>query len=81
MVRAANTGISSIITPTGEVTESLPPLVEGYILDEVYMISDNTLYTMVGNILILIAGVYVIALFLWPAAGKKSGEAAHDDSN
>ena len=81
VVRAANTGISSIITPTGEVTESLPPLVEGYILDEVYMISDNTLYTMVGNILILAAGVYVIALFLWPAAGKKFGEAAHDDSN
>lgn len=81
VVRAANTGISSIITPTGEVTESLPPLVEGYILDEVYMISDNTLYTMAGNILILAAGVYVIALFLWPGSGKKSREAVHDDSN
>ncbi len=81
VVRAANTGISSIITPTGKVTKSLPPLVEGYILDEVYMISENTLYTMVGNILVLAAGVYVSALLLWPLAGKKDREAVHDDTN
>lgn len=74
VVRAANTGISSIITPTGKVTESLPPLAEGYILDDVYMISEHTLYTIVGNILVLAAGVYTVALFLWPAGDKKRKE-------
>jgi len=74
VVRAANTGISSIITPTGKVTESLPPLVEGYILDDVYMISKHTPYTIVGNILVLAAGVYTAALFLWPAGDKKRKE-------
>jgi apolipoprotein N-acyltransferase len=81
VVRAANTGISSIITPTGKVTKHLPPLVEGYILDEVHMISENTLYTMVGNILVLAAGVYIAALLLWPLGSKKIQEMAHDNSN
>ena len=81
VVRAANTGISSIITPTGKVTESLPPLVEGYILDGVYMISANTLYTMVGNVLVLAAGVYIASLLLWPLGGEKDQETDHDDRN
>ena len=59
---------------TGKVTESLPPLAEGYILDDVYMISEHTLYTIVGNILVLAAGVYTAALFLWPAGDKKRKE-------
>lgn len=74
VVRAANTGISSIITPTGKVTESLPPLVEGYVLGEVYMISNHTLYTVIGNTLILAAGVYIAALLIWPASSKKGKE-------
>lgn len=81
VVRAANTGISSIITPTGKVTKCLPPLVEGYILDEVYMISENTLYTTIGNILVLAAGVYIAALLLWPLRSKKIQETGHDNTN
>lgn len=81
VVRAANTGISSIITPTGKVTESLPPLAEGYILDDVYMICNHTPYTILGNILVLAAGVYIAALLLWPAKDKRKRRIQNDHSD
>lgn len=52
VVRAANTGISSIISPTGEVIEELPPLVTGQITGEVSMIDTPTLYSTIGNIIV-----------------------------
>jgi len=60
VVRAGNTGISSIITPTGKITESLPPLVDGYIIDDVYFRSERTLYSIIGNSFIyLLIGSYI----------------------
>lgn len=51
-VRAANTGVSSVISPVGEIIDMLPPLCEGYIVAEVGMISENTVYTCIGNLFI-----------------------------
>lgn len=48
--RAANTGISAIITQNGEVLRQLPPLVEGYAVEDVPMLNEETLYTKVGNL-------------------------------
>ncbi len=60
IVRAGNTGISSIITPTGEIIQSLLPLVDGYIIDDVYMQSNRTLYSIIGNgFIYLLIGAYV----------------------
>lgn len=52
IVRAANTGISSIIRPTGQIMASLPPLVEGYIAEEVYFRDNTTVYTIAGNLIV-----------------------------
>lgn len=52
VIRAANTGISTIITPRGTVTASLDPLVDGQITAEVELCEELTLYTRVGNLLI-----------------------------
>lgn len=49
VVRAANTGISSLITPTGRVTAMLPPLVEGTVRGEVSLHSHATPYALFGN--------------------------------
>ena len=42
IVRAANTGISTVITERGEVLETLEPLVRGYIISEVSLSNDET---------------------------------------
>ena len=60
VARAANTGISSIIKPTGGITTSLPPLESGYIKGEVYFYDNLTPYMRMGNIIVLISGIICI---------------------
>ncbi len=55
VVRAANTGISSIITPRGNVVASLPPLVEGQVTAAVELAEGDTPYTILGNWVIHLA--------------------------
>ena len=49
VLRSANTGVSSIISPHGEVMELCPELREGYVIGDVYMQNNTTLYTTIGN--------------------------------
>ena len=59
VVRSANTGISSIIDPMGNVIEELGALERGYISAPIEMRSDTTLYSVIGN-----AWVYVCIIFI-----------------
>lgn len=52
ILRSANTGISSLITRHGEVTESLDPLVEGVVVGEATTSTHRTLYTYVGDLFV-----------------------------
>lgn len=72
VIRAANTGISTIITPRGTVTASLDPLVDGQITAEVELCEELTLYTRVGNLLIwcCMAACGVTLLSWLPSVGK-----------
>lgn len=57
IARAANTGISSIISPDGSVQSSLAPLVEGYITGDVAFLQTRTLYSYIGNTFVLVCGL------------------------
>ncbi len=59
ILRAANTGISAIITPNGEVTEYLEPLVGGYLVAQVTPSATVTPYSVIGNLF-----VYLIIIFV-----------------
>lgn len=59
VLRAANTGISSLISPTGEVTESLEPLVQGYITGEGYFSAERTLYSYTGDLIVLLCFAFI----------------------
>jgi apolipoprotein N-acyltransferase len=63
VVRSANTGISSIIDPMGNLNVSLPANEEGYITDNVYMRDHLTVYTVIGNIFVYICAAAVCASF------------------
>ncbi len=52
ILRAANTGISSLISPTGEVSEFLEPLVTGYVVGDAYFSSERTLYSYTGELIV-----------------------------
>ncbi len=62
LVRAANTGISSIVTPTGKVIAEIGADREGYLCEDVYMRDGLTLYSRIGNLFVLLCGVFLAAV-------------------
>ncbi len=50
VVRSANTGVSSVISATGEVMEYLPALETGYVLETVTLRTERTPYMVMGNL-------------------------------
>ena len=62
-VRSANTGISTVIAPHGDLLGWIDPLESGYAVCEVGMISDQTLYGRIGNLFVYlcIGGVLVLS--------------------
>ncbi len=61
-VRSANTGISTVISSKGELLSWIDPLTDGYAVSEVHMISQNTLYTVVGNLFVYLCIAFCTAL-------------------
>ncbi len=65
VVRAANTGISTVISSKGEVLTSLEPLVDGVIEYEVHANTHKTLYTRMGNFFIFLLGIAIFGLLAY----------------
>jgi apolipoprotein N-acyltransferase len=63
IARAASTGISSVISSEGRVTDMLFPLVDGYICTSVYTGTQRTLYSYVGDVIVVPCAA-VIAFFV-----------------
>lgn len=66
IVRAANTGISSIISPSGEILKQIVPLIDGYATADVYLRDDLTLYMRTGNIIVAAAAAYLLIIAFSP---------------
>lgn len=61
MIRSANTGISAIISPYGEILQQLPLNKEGFILSQLPKKKKNkTLYNLYGNTLIIILSILIL---------------------
>ena len=71
VVRAANTGISTVISEQGETLAWIDPLIKGYAVAEIEMRGENTLYTAIGNLFVYLCIAFV-ALSL--AVGGLMGE-------
>ncbi len=64
IVRSANTGISSVIDPLGNIEGELGALKEGYVISDVEMRESRTLYTYIGNLFAYLCIVFSSALIL-----------------
>lgn len=71
IVRAANTGISSIISDRGEILTSLDPLVDGYVTADVALLSHTTLYNLAPNLIVWLSMLYLAFLLGWQIYGKQ----------
>lgn len=70
VVRAANTGISSMITPTGEVVSSLDALEGGELTEEMGCREELTLYTRVGNLFVYLCIAFICGVFAASTVNK-----------
>ena len=61
-VRAASSGISTVIAPDGELLVYIEPLTEGYGVADVYTRSGNTLYTVIGNLFVYVCIAFCLFL-------------------
>ena len=66
IVRCADTGVSSVIAPDGSSYDDQPPLVQGMAVHTATVRDDRTLYSHIGNLLILLL---LPILFAAPAVG------------
>jgi apolipoprotein N-acyltransferase len=71
IVRAASTGISSIIAPDGTIVARQDALTEGVLYGEVEMRSQNTLYSALGNVVAWVCVAYVFGLLATGLLTKK----------
>jgi apolipoprotein N-acyltransferase len=81
VLRAANTGVSSIINPLGETEEELGPLLTGYVTGKVHFSSERTLYSYIGDSFIFVCfGVILVESFLKIRQYRQKRETNHDIS-
>ncbi len=64
VVRAANSGVSSIITPHGVMTAHTPCLVSATVEDKVFLMSEKTLYTKIGDVIFIPILLFFIILVI-----------------
>ncbi len=64
VARAANTGISTMISPQGEVLCDLPPLEGGVLVEDLPLQNHMTLYTRTGNLFVW-SWIGILGLFLF----------------
>ncbi len=70
LLRAANTGVSSIISEKGDILQEIEPLVAGQATAKVNLVRGNTLYTNIGDLFVLLAAIafhlpFAVELFLY----------------
>ena len=71
VVRAANTGVSAVIAPSGEIRQSLPLFTRGLLTERVPLRTRQTLYTRFGDWLVYLS-LAVSAVGLGAAALRRA---------
>lgn len=61
---SANTGVSVIVSPKGELINELDPMKAGYVIEDVGFIEENTLYTYIGNLFVWLAIAAVVGVIV-----------------
>lgn len=71
MVRGANTGISSVVSPEGRTLAFLEPMKKGYITSKIKFRDTKTIYTKIGDLFVGIVFVLLSILFIMGRKNKK----------
>lgn len=78
VVRAANTGISTVISAKGDVLCELEPLVEGTVSYDVHVNTHRTLYSYIGNLFVGLLLAAFCTLMIYDALSRKIKKTAQN---
>lgn len=70
-VRCASTGITCIISPTGEIVGQLPPQTEGTLVGQIALINGRTLYNRIGDSFAWLCTFVTVAFVVGHTFGQK----------
>jgi apolipoprotein N-acyltransferase len=74
IIRAANTGISSVISSRGELLSTLPALQDGVLTASITQGDHVTLYTRIGNLFVYLCMSYSVGLVLCEVLSRKKNK-------
>ncbi|MBQ8289456.1 MAG: apolipoprotein N-acyltransferase [Clostridia bacterium] len=75
IARSAVTGVSTVISPSGRVLAETELLTEDYATCEVSPRSDRTLYSYIGNTLVLVCALFFIGVLAFGIYERKTAKA------
>lgn len=78
VARAANTGVSALITANGELIDTIPPLEEGYLTGTLEAGTRTTPYTVVGNLFVYLCIAFVLLLLPTGIVLQRRGRALEE---
>lgn len=70
VLRAANTGITTVISAKGDVKEQTEPLVEDMVVSDVHVNTHSTLYTLTGNFFVFVAATLLLLVLAFDTANR-----------
>ena len=65
MVRSTNTGLTVVVSPTGEITRRVAPYTEAIIVDDIPLLQLETFYTRHGDVFAVLCLLSVLVTAVW----------------
>mgnify|MGYP001594260112 CR=1 FL=1 len=78
LVRAANTGISSIIDPTGEILSRTGIFKRTFLKGEVKIIDERTFYAAYGDLFVYLCGISLLIIFIISTRKRRNRNAGRN---
>ncbi|MBU0575787.1 MAG: apolipoprotein N-acyltransferase, partial [Proteobacteria bacterium] len=78
LVRAANTGISSIIDPTGEILSRTGIFERTFLKGEVKIIDERTFYAAYGDLFVYLCGISLLIIFIISTRKRRNRNAGRN---
>ena len=71
MVRATNSGVTAVVSPTGEISRQLPVFTRDIIVADIALPSIKTFYTVYGDAFALLCLLSVVAVLAWQVIERR----------
>lgn len=73
LVRASNTGVTSVTSPTGEIVSEADTFQEAVLMEDIPVLEGTTLYTIYGDVFAVLCIILIVVVPFRDGRGRSSG--------